>query len=159
MHGHRLVERLDANQYHLHGLPSAFPTSRNPVGHHGSRLPGGPEWIAHMADRTAADEDRVIQLPGHHVVAAQPDVHHLDKLGGDWGSSQRGHYMHPNAPPPTFPEYTGRSWHSWGDGGHYGWAIFCNAPRTLAELQATSLACTWQYETNDTPRLRQSHLA
>lgn len=57
----------------------------------------------------------------------------------------------PNAPPPTFPEYTGRSWHSWGDGGHYGWAIFCNAPRTLAELQATSLACTWQYETNDTP--------
>lgn len=95
MHGHRLVERLDANQYHLHGLPSAFPTSRNPVGHHSGRLPGGPEWIAHVAGRAAADEDWDIQLPGHDVVAAKPDVHHLDKMGGDGGSSQRGQYMHP----------------------------------------------------------------
>lgn len=95
MHGHRFVERLDADQYHLHGLPSAFPTSRNPVGRRECRLPGGPKWIAHVAGRAAADEDWDIQLPSHHVVAAQPDVHHLDKLGGDWGSSQRGQYMHP----------------------------------------------------------------
>ncbi len=95
VHGHRFVERVEPDQYHLHGLPNAFPTNGNPVDHHGGRLPGGPEWIAHVAGRAAADEDWDIQLPGHHVVAAQPDVHHLDKLGGDWGSSQRGQYMHP----------------------------------------------------------------
>ncbi|HAL21506.1 MAG TPA: hypothetical protein DCP40_02045 [Stenotrophomonas sp.] len=94
MHGHRFVGRLDANQHHLRGLPSTFPTSRNPVGRRECRLPGRPKWIAHVAGRAAADQDGVLQLPGHHVVAAQPDVHHLDKLGGDGGSSQRGQYMH-----------------------------------------------------------------
>ncbi len=98
VHRHGVVEPMDPVQHQLRSLPSAFPTSRNPAGHHGGGLPGGPNRIAHVAGRAAADEDWDIQLPGHHVGAAQPDIHVMDRLGGHWRSEGRDKHLRPSGP-------------------------------------------------------------
>lgn len=52
----------------------------------------------------------------------------------------------PPAPPArTYPTYTGKSWISWGDGGLYGWGVFCSVSQFLAD----QFHCTQSVNTND----------
>ncbi|WP_425480350.1 type 4 pilus major pilin [Pseudoxanthomonas winnipegensis] len=51
----------------------------------------------------------------------------------------------PAPPAKTYPSYSGRSWVSWGDGGLYGWGVFC-AP---SQYYADQTHCTQSVNTND----------
>ncbi|EPG2130785.1 MULTISPECIES: hypothetical protein [Stenotrophomonas] len=48
-------------------------------------------------------------------------------------------------PARTYPTYTGKSWISWGDGGLYGWGVFCSVSQFLAD----QFHCTQSVNTND----------
>lgn len=51
----------------------------------------------------------------------------------------------PAPPAETYPSYTGKSWVSWGDGGLYGWGVFCS----VSQFYADQSHCTQSVNTND----------
>lgn len=51
----------------------------------------------------------------------------------------------PAPPAKTYPSYSGKSWVSWGDGGLYGWGIFCSPSQYYADQSH----CTQSVNTND----------
>lgn len=51
----------------------------------------------------------------------------------------------PAPPSKTYPTYTGKSWISWGDGGRYGWGVFCSVSQFIADQSH----CTQSVNTND----------
>ncbi|WP_080353060.1 type 4 pilus major pilin [Stenotrophomonas maltophilia] len=51
----------------------------------------------------------------------------------------------PTPPAKTYPSYSGKSWISWGDGGLYGWGVFCSA----SQFYADQSHCTQSVNTND----------
>lgn len=51
----------------------------------------------------------------------------------------------PAPPAKTYPSYSGKSWISWGDGGLYGWGVFCS----VSQFYADQSHCTQSVNTND----------
>lgn len=51
----------------------------------------------------------------------------------------------PAPPARTYPSYSGKSWVSWGDGGLYGWGVFCSP----SQYYADQTHCTQSVNTND----------
>ncbi|HHA2572000.1 TPA: type 4 pilus major pilin [Stenotrophomonas maltophilia] len=51
----------------------------------------------------------------------------------------------PAPPANTYPSYSGKSWVSWGDGGLYGWGVFCSS----SQFYADQSHCTQSVNTND----------